>query len=163
MTCWAKTRCFRQKCIFYKNALKYNGELYMCLKKIMHVLIALISNKVLLKPTKPRHHWTPQLIRSMKIFVWCHIFYILHIIHIYRFGLILLIYFTNNYNKYKEKLVILQSTGIIAIKSKETTVIAYTCRYSRGHLILIIQSCQGLYAHYNICRCRWSPLFPYFL
>ena len=43
-------------------------------------------------------------------------------------------------NKYKEKLVILQSIGIIVIKSKETRVI--TCRYSSGHLILIILSCQ---------------------
>ena len=39
------------------------------------------------------------------------------------------------YNTYKEKLVILQSTGIIVIKSKETRVVAYTCRYSSGHLI----------------------------
>ena len=30
----------------------------------------------------------------------------------------------------KEKLVILQLIGIIAIKSKETRVITYTCRYS---------------------------------
>ena len=45
-------------------------------------------------------------------------------------------------NKYKEKLVILQSIGIIVIKSKETRVITYTYRYSSGHLIPIIQSCQ---------------------
>ena len=38
-------------------------------------------------------------------------------------------------NKYMEKLVILQSIGIIAIKSKETRVITYTCRYSSGHII----------------------------
>jgi len=38
-------------------------------------------------------------------------------------------------NKYKEKFVILQSIGIIGIKSKETRVIIYTCRYSSGHLI----------------------------
>jgi len=38
-------------------------------------------------------------------------------------------------NKYKEKFVILQSIGIIVIKSKETKVITYTCRYSSGHLI----------------------------
>ena len=38
-------------------------------KNDTHVLIALISNRVLLKPTKTRHHWTPQLIRSTKIFV----------------------------------------------------------------------------------------------
>ena len=37
--------------------------------------------------------------------------------------------------KYKEKLVILQSIGIIVIKSKETKVITYTCRYSSGNLI----------------------------
>jgi len=42
-------------------------------------------------------------------------------------------------NKYKEKLVIFQSIGIIVIKSKETS---YTCRYSRGHLIPIIQPCH---------------------
>jgi len=51
-------------------------------------------------------------------------------------------------SKYKEKLVILQSIGIVVIKSKETRVITYTCRYSGGHLIPIIQSCQGLeYLH----------------
>jgi len=38
--------------------------------------------------------------------------------------------------KYKEKLIILQSIGIIEIKSKETRVVAYTCRYSSGPLIL---------------------------
>jgi len=37
--------------------------------------------------------------------------------------------------KYKEKLVILQSIGIIVIKSKETRVVTYTCRYSSGHFI----------------------------
>ena len=37
--------------------------------------------------------------------------------------------------EYKEKLVILQSIGIIVIKSKETRMITYTCRYSSGHLI----------------------------
>ena len=42
--------------------------------------------------------------------------------------------------KYKE--LILQLIEIIVIKSKETRVIAYTCRYSSGHLIPIIQSCQ---------------------
>ena len=42
-------------------------------------------------------------------------------------------------NKYKEKLVILQSIGIMLIKSKETRVVTY--RYSSGHLIPIIQSC----------------------
>jgi len=45
-------------------------------------------------------------------------------------------------NKCKEKLVILQLIGVIVIKSKETRVIAYTCRYSSGHLIPIIQSCR---------------------
>ena len=45
-------------------------------------------------------------------------------------------------NNYKEKLVILLSIGIIVIKNKETRVITYTCRYSRGHLIPIIQLCQ---------------------
>jgi len=37
--------------------------------------------------------------------------------------------------KKKKKLVILQSIGIIVIKSKETRVVTYTCRYSSGHLI----------------------------
>ena len=45
-------------------------------------------------------------------------------------------------NKYKEKLVMLQSVGIIVIKSKETRVITYTCRYFSGHLIPVIQLCQ---------------------
>ena len=38
-------------------------------------------------------------------------------------------------NKFKEKFVILQDIGIIKIKSKETRVVAYTCRYSSGPLI----------------------------
>jgi len=42
----------------------------------------------------------------------------------------------------KEKLIILQSIEIIVIKSKETRAVTYTCRYSRGHLIPIIQSFQ---------------------
>ena len=37
--------------------------------------------------------------------------------------------------KYKKKLVILQSIRVIVIKSKETRLITYTCRYSSGHLI----------------------------
>ena len=41
-------------------------------------------------------------------------------------------------NKYKEKFVILQSIGIIVMKSKETRVITYICRYSSGYLILIL-------------------------
>jgi len=45
-------------------------------------------------------------------------------------------------NKYKEKLVILQSIGIKVIKSKETRMITYTCTYSSGNLIPIIQLCQ---------------------
>jgi len=32
--------------------------------------------------------------------------------------------------------------AIIVIKSKETRVVTYTCRYSTGHLISIIQSFQ---------------------
>ena len=44
--------------------------------------------------------------------------------------------------KYKEKLVILRSIGIIVLKSKEKRMITYTCRYSSGHLIPAIQSCQ---------------------
>ena len=46
-----------------------------------------------------------------------------------------------------EKLVILQSIGIIVIKSKETRMITYTYRYSSGHLIPIVQLCQGLNAN----------------
>jgi len=42
-------------------------------------------------------------------------------------------------NEYME---ILLSIGIVVIKSKETRVVTYTCRYSSGHLIPIIQSCQ---------------------
>ena len=34
--------------------------------------------------------------------------------------------------------VILQSTGIIVIKSKETRVVTYTCKYYSGYLIPII-------------------------
>ena len=45
-------------------------------------------------------------------------------------------------NKYKEKIVILQSIRIIVIKGKKAKVITYTCRYSSGHLIPIIQSRQ---------------------
>ena len=56
--------------------------------------------------------------------------------------LIMAIFQKKQTNKYKEKLVILQSIGIIVIKSKETRMITYTCRYSSGHLIPIIQSCQ---------------------
>ena len=41
-------------------------------------------------------------------------------------------------NKYKEKFVILRSIGIIVINSKETREFTYTCRYSSGHLILIL-------------------------
>ena len=41
----------------------------------------------------------------------------------------------NKNNKYKEKLVILQSIGIVVIKNKETKVITYTCTYSSGNLI----------------------------
>ena len=46
--------------------------------------------------------------------------------------------------KYKEKNLILQSLGIIVTKSKETTVLTYTCRYSSGHLIPIIQYELGI-------------------
>ena len=34
-----------------------------------------------------------------------------------------------------------------SIKSKETKVIAYTCRFSGQHLIRIIQSCQDELGH----------------
>ena len=46
------------------------------------------------------------------------------------------------------KIVILQSIGIIIIKSKETRVVTYTCKYSSGHLIPIIHlDMTGLNAH----------------
>ena len=35
--------------------------------------------------------------------------------------------------KCKEKFVTIQSIGIIAIKSRETKAVIYTCRYSSGH------------------------------
>ena len=35
----------------------------------------------------------------------------------------------NEFNKF----VILQSIGIIVMRSKETTVVTYTCTYSSGH------------------------------
>jgi len=41
---------------------------------------------------------------------------------------------SNFIHKYKEKFVILQAIGIIYIKSKETRVVVYTCRYSSGPL-----------------------------
>jgi len=46
-------------------------------------------------------------------------------------------------NKYNEKLVTLLSIWIKVIKSKETRVFTYTCRYSSGHIIPIIQSTQS--------------------
>jgi len=65
---------------------------------------------------------------------------------------IILISFKNLPNKCKEKLVILQAIGIIVIKQGETRAVIYTCRYSSGQFNL----------HYNICRCRWLPLFHLF-
>jgi len=56
--------------------------------------------------------------------------------------IIIVISFKKLANKFKEKLVILQAIGIIVIKSKETRVVTYTCRYSSGYLIPIIQSFQ---------------------
>ena len=46
-------------------------------------------------------------------------------------------FFTAKFNwyKYMGKWVILQSIRIIVIKSKETRVVTYTCRYSSGYLI----------------------------
>jgi len=46
-------------------------------------------------------------------------------------------------NKYKEKLVILQSIGITVKKvRKQGCMVTYTFRYSSGQLIPIIQSFQ---------------------
>jgi len=38
-------------------------------------------------------------------------------------------------SSYWEKFVILQSIGIIVIKSRETRAIIYTCRYFSGHAL----------------------------
>ena len=64
-----------------------------------------------------------------------------NLLHV-RQEIIMVISQTKQTNKYKEKRTILHSIGIIVIKSKETRVIINTCRYSSGHLIPIIQSCQ---------------------
>ena len=70
-------------------------------------------------------------------------------------------------NVYMEKLVTLQLIGIIVLKSKETRVVTYTCRYSSGYLIPIIQSCQDelrvkcLLEYLQVYR--WSPLFPFII
>jgi len=42
------------------------------------------------------------------------------------------------YGKCKEKLVILQSTGIIAIKSSETRAVIYTCKITKFSLHLFV-------------------------
>jgi len=42
---------------------------------------------------------------------------------------------TSYYNKCKEKIVILQSIGIIAEKSSKIRAVIYTCRYFSGNLI----------------------------
>ena len=47
------------------------SELYVCLKKFYAHFITLTLNKALLKPTKPIHYWTTQLIRSMKTSALC--------------------------------------------------------------------------------------------
>jgi len=44
------------------------GESHTYFKKIMLALITSISNKALLESTKSIYHWTPQSIRSTKIF-----------------------------------------------------------------------------------------------
>jgi len=44
---------------------------------------------------------------------------------------------------------ILQSIGIVAIKSRQTKAVIYTFRYSSGQ--------------FNPYKCRWLPLFLYFL
>jgi len=62
-------------------------------------------------------------------------------------------------SKYKD----LQSKGIIVIKSKKTRVITYICRYSSALIHPDTTELYGLNADQKICRCRRSPLFPYFL
>ena len=46
-----------------------------------------------------------------------------------------------------EKFAILQSIGIIVIKSRETTAVIYTCRYSSGQLYLLVYNFGN---NYNI-------------
>ena len=46
--------------------------------------------------------------------------------------LLYIIIATKKTNKYREKIVILQSIRIIAIKSREKRAVIYTCRYSSG-------------------------------
>ena len=57
----------------------------------------------------------------------------------------------------REKFIILQSIGIIFIKSKETKMVTYTCRYCSRHLIPIIQSCEDELG-IKWPQCKWSPL-----
>ena len=71
-------------------------------------------------------------------------------------------------NKYREKFVILQLIGIMAVKSKETRAAAYTCRYSSEHSIPLIQSCQDglgikcllIFTGVDDCPC-FLPLYSY--
>jgi len=56
-------------------------------------------------------------------------------------------------------IVITQSMGIIVIKkSKETRAVTYTCRYSNGHFIPIIQSCQDELLFIFPCAYTSNPL-----
>ena len=51
------------------------------------------------------------------------------------FGAACTIVIKKQINKSKEKLIVLQSIGIIVIESNETRVVTYTCRYSSGSFI----------------------------
>ena len=63
-------------------------------------------------------------------------------------------------NKYKKKLVILQSIGILVIKSKETRVITYTYRHSSGPLIPNSSWPDRIIGIKCPLEYRWSSLFP---
>ena len=58
---------FLQKIYFLLKCIEVQWRIIrVFLKNFTQALIALISNKVLLKPTKTRHYRTPQFIRDMK-------------------------------------------------------------------------------------------------
>ena len=71
-------------------------------------------------------------------------------------------------NKHREKIVILQAIGIIQIKSKETRVVADTCRYSSRQLIPIFQTVtvaelgiKGSLEYLQVSTTTLVPLFFY--
>ena len=58
-----------------------------------------------------------------------------HILLDYILTFLKTVHYMRKNNKCTKKLVILQLIKIIVIKSKETKVVTYTCRYFSGHLI----------------------------